>query len=249
MTRSDTPSPPFALCVSAAILLPLTLSLGGRHVAACYASTTVAFLNARSYAPPRQRAGCATSALASLYGKRLWCSNVYDASGFWQASHSARAPPSPCLKQREVFVAHLCARQQRVASQPCTTSHRPSCDALRPTAPQATRPTICSSMTPRTIHAATTKPHASAMCCATAATATSPHRYTIPTLDHAHTLDTTPARTQDTTRTIGRTRSTRRRRSSSPTPPSLPPQYEYADVLPSIAPGLNSTRCVKQASL
>ncbi|KAJ7093545.1 hypothetical protein C8R44DRAFT_815310 [Mycena epipterygia] len=35
-------------------------------------------------------------------------------------------------------------------------------------------------MTPRTIHTATTKPHASAMCCATAATATPPHRYTHP---------------------------------------------------------------------
>ncbi|KAJ7088991.1 hypothetical protein C8R44DRAFT_441826 [Mycena epipterygia] len=75
---------------------------------------------------------------------------------------------------------------------------------------------VCSSMTPRTIHAATTKTHASAMCCPTAATATSPHRYTILTLDHAHTLDTT--------RTIGCTRSTRRRRSSLPTPPPLPPR-------------------------
>ncbi|KAJ7084244.1 hypothetical protein C8R44DRAFT_753185 [Mycena epipterygia] len=61
-------------------------SLEERHVTACYA---IAFLNARSYAPPRQRAGCATSALASTFSgmeKHLWCSNVYDASGFWQAS-------------------------------------------------------------------------------------------------------------------------------------------------------------------
>ncbi|KAJ7104736.1 hypothetical protein C8R44DRAFT_858810 [Mycena epipterygia] len=126
--------------------------------------------------------------------KRLWCSNAYDVSGFWQASHSARAPPSPCLKEPEAVFAHLGARQQRLwaASQPCTASHRPSVaydmryDPQRRRLPQ---PTICSSTTPRTMRAGTTQPpHASASFCATAAT----HRYTIPTLDHARHDDAHP---------------------------------------------------------
>ncbi|KAJ7114419.1 hypothetical protein C8R44DRAFT_881261 [Mycena epipterygia] len=205
-------------------------SLEERHVPACYASTTVALGDTKDVLE-KDAEILRTHAEAK---NRLWMSSIIrrkvgqDSYAPLRQRADARPllshPPSPVWKSASGAATStmLAGFGKRVIRRARHPRHAWSNERLRraPWRSAAARcisavhdlpPPVCSSMTPRTIH--TTKPHASAMCCATV---TSPYRYTIPTLDHAHALDTT--------RTIGRTRSTRRRRSSSPTPPPLPPR-------------------------